>query len=180
MAVTQTEWFRAGLDLLALDGHHKLTIEAVCRHLKVTKGSFYHHFQNRQTYLDGLMGYWYQTYTLDILAETEQESSIAEKSRRLMAITHNIDDCAGQSIRAWAQSDVNCATWLRQADDKRIAYLHQLIAAQLKPELLPQSQLIARLIYAHFLGTQQLGEMFDLSEKQAMDMLLHSVFCEEK
>lgn len=177
MAVTQTEWFRAGLDLLALDGHNKLTIEALCRYLKVTKGSFYHHFDNRQTYLDRLMGYWYQTYTLDILVETEQADTVAEKSRRLMAITHNIEDCAGQAIRAWAQYDVNCAKWLQQADEKRIAYLHDLIAAQIRPEFGSQSQLIAKLIYAHFLGTQQMGEMFDLSEKQAMDILLQSAFC---
>jgi len=52
------QWLICGLDVLEAQGHAAVKVEPMAAQLNVTKGSFYWHFENRQTFLDELCGYW--------------------------------------------------------------------------------------------------------------------------
>ena len=70
-------YFAAAFELLGAEGPEALTIAALCRRLKVTKGSFYHHFSGMPQFTEGLLRHW------------EHESSA------------RLDEIAGLSDRAY-------------------------------------------------------------------------------
>ena len=44
------QWLICGLDVLEAQGHAAVKVEPMAAQLNVTKGSFYWHFENRQTF----------------------------------------------------------------------------------------------------------------------------------
>jgi len=65
------DWCKEGMDILNTDGFSKITIENLCSKLKVTKGSFYHHFGNMEAYIEALMQYWLEKHTRQLIEEAE-------------------------------------------------------------------------------------------------------------
>ena len=48
--LNKEKWLQTGLDILNKTSYTDIKIEYLCKHLKVTKGSFYHHFKNINDY----------------------------------------------------------------------------------------------------------------------------------
>ncbi len=172
MKTRAADWLAKGLTLLAASGPEALTIDQLCRHLGVTKGSFYHHFSGREDYLHALIRYWREQHTAQVIAATEKLSP-DQRSKGLSEMVRNIDAGVENAIRNWARSDVAVAEQLAQIDRARLAYLQQLITPRLAPGL--DAELTAKLIYAHCVGTQQLPGLITDTEWAAMDRLLESV-----
>src|SRR5213083_2769643 len=61
--VTRADWLDAGLDVLASEGPQALVAERLAQRLGVTRGSFYHHFRSRESFLTGLLERWSQRHT---------------------------------------------------------------------------------------------------------------------
>ena len=51
-------YFTASFALLGAEGPEALTIAALCKRLKVTKGSFYHHFSGMPQFTEALLRHW--------------------------------------------------------------------------------------------------------------------------
>src|ERR1700709_1520704 len=54
------DWIQAGYAILAEEGIKALKIDGLCRRLGVTKGSFYWHFTDLNTYRSALVQAWGQ------------------------------------------------------------------------------------------------------------------------
>jgi len=52
------DWIQAGFAILAAEGIKALKIDRLCRHLAVTKGSFYWHFTDMTAYRAALVQAW--------------------------------------------------------------------------------------------------------------------------
>lgn len=64
------DWLKATLALLAeTGGPEGIRIDALCRRLGVTKGSFYWHFKSRSDLIDSLIDYWSGQFHHDVQAE---------------------------------------------------------------------------------------------------------------
>ena len=59
----RTDLLEQGLQQLVEEGVDALTVDSICSLLGVTKGSFYHHFKNRQIFLEALLQFLEETYT---------------------------------------------------------------------------------------------------------------------
>ncbi len=173
MRLTREDWLERGLEVLARKGPEHLKIDRLCVELKVTKGSFYHYFGNRAQYVTDLLDYWEERNTRKIIESVEQIAALPERSLALSDITQSIDTRPEVAIRAWALYENTVAQKLMQVDQERIGYLSQLIAGQMQDAA--QSPLIAKLVYAHFVGVQQLGEQISAEEWRAMDELLRTL-----
>ncbi|MCW1248114.1 TetR/AcrR family transcriptional regulator, partial [Pseudomonas sp. SAICEU22] len=46
--LTRNRWISAGFEALDQVGHIGVSAESLARRLNVTRGSFYHHFRNRE------------------------------------------------------------------------------------------------------------------------------------
>ena len=51
-------WLRKALDVLFANGISQIKVEVLARKLKLTKGSFYWHFKNRDELLRSMVDWW--------------------------------------------------------------------------------------------------------------------------
>ncbi|MFP3380571.1 helix-turn-helix domain-containing protein, partial [Bacillus sp. SIMBA_069] len=58
MQYMREDWVRAALTKLTEAGIESVRVEALAREMNISKGSFYHHFQDRQDLLDSMISYW--------------------------------------------------------------------------------------------------------------------------
>lgn len=174
MKLSKDEWLSAGLNTLAEYGPDCLKIDWMCKKLQVTKGSFYHHFQNRDNYIELLLAFWQEQNTQAIIAQVEDIKSLKDRSAALDAITTATDAKPERAFRSWAQTDEKVADFVKQVDLARIDYLEQLIGPQLQEEM--NANLVAKIAYAHFVGAQQLEPVISKDEWRSMNELLRSRF----
>jgi AcrR family transcriptional regulator len=102
--LTRDHYLAAGLDLLAEGGVSAVTIAALCERLRVTKGSFYHHFDDVSGYHEALLGCW-ETGTHEAIeaarAVTDSHKRLSVLKELAVAAHHE----AESAIRAWARVD---------------------------------------------------------------------------
>ncbi|MDB4945035.1 MAG: transcriptional regulator, TetR family [Labilithrix sp.] len=153
---TPEHWLDAGLRLLRDGGHDALTIDALCRALGRTKGSFYHHFADVAAFSRGLLEHWERRNTDDFIVAAD--ASGAAKRETLHASVRAVELGVERAIQAWALRDPAARDVQARVDGRRIAYLAGLRrAAGVKPRI---AERMAQVEYAAFLGALQ---VFDLS-----------------
>jgi len=157
--VTQTsadDWLDAGLVLLRDRGHDALTIDALCRALGRTKGSFYHHFPDVSVFHDALLRHWEKRSTADLIALADDDAggdarpSPAERRARLHALVRSHASGVERAVQAWALRAPVAKRVRARVDARRIAYLADLRrSAGVAPAA---AERLAQIEYAAFLG----------------------------
>lgn len=162
----KNDWFKAGLRILGEDGFARLTIEALCGRLGLTKGSFYHHFGNMDGYVAALMQHWLEEATLSFIRRAEAQKAAGGRREVLARLASGLGQSGEQAIRAWGQANGVVAMYLRQADAMRLKYLETIMledgldgAAALRA---------ARLEYALMVGLRQLYPGMSRDELRAV------------
>ncbi|OKY27571.1 MULTISPECIES: TetR/AcrR family transcriptional regulator [Thalassotalea] len=151
---SQLDWLTFALKVLIEKGPEHLRIAKLCDLKGVTKGSFYHHFNNRAVFIECLMSHWYETTTVSFIEQANTQDSAQERLQKLDSVIANNNIEAEKHIRAWALNEPAIKVYLEKIDNQRRQYL-----AQCYVELgLEQSQAndIALMAYANFLGMQQI------------------------
>ncbi|NJM70210.1 MAG: TetR/AcrR family transcriptional regulator [Scytonema sp. RU_4_4] len=153
--LTRENWLEMGLHLLGAEGEKALTIERLCQVANRTKGSFYHHFKNRDEFINALLDYWQSEYTSRIISTVEQLDNLSDRRRELDRLAASIDNQIERAIRNWSSVDEQVKQVLKRVDEKRINYLAQLIAelVQLDEEMAFELAIVE---YAVFVGVQHL------------------------
>jgi AcrR family transcriptional regulator len=73
-SLTPEKWADAALDAMAAGGPASVAVEPLARQLGVTKGSFYHHFANREELLAAALARWEDRGTVGVLGRVEGRS----------------------------------------------------------------------------------------------------------
>lgn len=152
--IEREDWFTIGLGILNADGFLKITIENLCDRLKVTKGSFYHHFKNMDGYIDALMQYWVQKNTKSLIEAIEKEKTTQKKIEKLYKLVLMRSHRSEQVIRGWSFSNEIVRKYILEVDKTRIDYTASLKV--LSGEKTDTAQELAMLEYACLIGIQQL------------------------
>lgn len=146
------DYFAAGLALLARGGAQAVTIARLCARLRVTKGSFYHHFTGRSDFVRKLLHYWEREYgerpRALILGVADVRRRVALIQER--ALAHHEADGA---IRALARSDPRAAALLRRFEREREAALARTFRELGMPD--ERASRLAGIGIALAAGTQQ-------------------------
>ena len=129
--LNREDWLSAGLQLLSEKGIGSVTIDRLAARLGITRGSFYHHFENRKDLLTDMLEYWIKAWTLRIRDDMsalglEPETTLLgliKMIRHRGAANHDA------AVRAWAMSDPLAADYVRRADSERLAYVKSLFEA---------------------------------------------------
>ncbi|WP_425043515.1 TetR/AcrR family transcriptional regulator [Primorskyibacter sp. S87] len=83
-------WLTAALDVLARDGQALIRVEKLAAELGVTKGSFYHQFKSRAEFVDALLEFWEEHYTLRMKRQLEASTeSPRERLFWIMSAVHS-------------------------------------------------------------------------------------------
>ena len=121
-------WLRTALEAIAREGDGKLRIDALARELNITKGSFYHHFRDRQEFIDQVVDFWVERYNRYVFKTIGQQKGPAED--RLLSLMKLIRreglDLYDTTFRAWAAHDERVAERVRSVDHARYVFIRGL------------------------------------------------------
>jgi len=151
---TKNEWIDGAFTALCAGGIDAVRVEPLARSLGVTKGSFYHHFDNRRELHLGMLSEWERLGTaLVIDAVDGAAADPGARLRLLMMSAYGADDVADAieaAIRAWAAGDEVASQAVRRVDERRVGYVANLLSeVGMTPA---QATRRARLLYRHLIG----------------------------
>ena len=114
-------WLDAAIEVLAQKGQAKLNIEALAEKLGVTKGSFYHHFRNRDDFKLRLVEHWEEKFTNRQAAALRASSAPARERLRLLmrAVYRERLTRYDTAIRSWAAQDPAVKEVVQRVDATR-------------------------------------------------------------
>lgn len=154
--LTRDDWINAAQSVLIKSGVDAVRVDTVAKQLKITRGSFYHHFGSRDELLQGILNNWRSRATEDvILSLRNTQGSPESQLTQLLELPyhgHAAQEAAAieLGIRAWARSDFQARQAIDEVDKHRLSYIEGLLQ-QLDLE---QSEARDR---AHLIYTYQLG-----------------------
>ena len=120
---TRQLWIDAGLRVLAEKGPDGLRIDSLSAKLSFTKGSFYHHFADRQAYLEALLDEWKTVNTERLIAMSNQTATPEVRFNMISRLVEHIDHRLETALRLWAAFDPVIRAAVTRVDRRRIAYI---------------------------------------------------------
>ena len=105
----RTEWINAAVDLLANAGIDGLRVEVLAKNMKVTKGSFYWHFKDRQDLLTGILAFWREGRIRDI-----EKQSAALPGQERTQLKHLIEVYSAARNRKGMAIELAMRDWARR------------------------------------------------------------------
>jgi len=154
MALSKELWLKEGFSLLSEFSQDKLTIQYLCDRLKVTRGSFYHHFKGIEAYISDLMEAWEEENTHLLVREANAGSTPEESMELLAKAVQAKNQSIETAIRSWSFYKPIVAKHLAKVDKVRLQYLQGLYSKMGFEE--KEAALKADLDYATLIGVQQL------------------------
>lgn len=181
------DWIDTGLSVLAESGVEAVRVEPLAKLMKVTKGSFYWHFKDRNELLNAILEEWVRLDTSSVIERVNQLE--ADPKTRLLQLfeiavgdNEKIDGIAdGQvenAVRAWATHDVKVAAVLAQVDRQRLDYTKDLF---LQIGFTPLEALVrARMAYYTLVvGEFTIGTRMDRTERLLEARIQHAILTHE-
>lgn len=148
-------WLQAGLFLLEEEGPGSITIDELARRVGLTKGSFYHHFRDRNGYVTALLEYWEQEMTHRQIEQADLQATTRAKQRQLTQLTLAMYGSPLElNLRAWAMTSPLVKSYVERVDQTRIEYLKRIALEITRDEV--RSRQLAEIAYAVFVGGQQI------------------------
>jgi AcrR family transcriptional regulator len=123
--LSQADWIAAGQAVLCEVGIAGLRLSVLTKRLRVSTGSFYHHFADIEAYLAALASHFSRADVKRILDRAAAgASSPLSRIRRLAAIS--LDSTIFQldrAMRVWATSDPRAAASIKASETLVLAFL---------------------------------------------------------
>ncbi len=129
--LTRQDWIDAGLQALREQGKSGVRIVPLAARLKVTTGSFYHHFKGLDALRDALLVTWEAEQTDSVIEAVSQNGlGPEEQLRQIMLRVFARDETRYDSaFRSWALTDDVVRTAVAQVRAKRHCFLTSLFEA---------------------------------------------------
>lgn len=130
--LSRADWVDGAIAFLAENNVDALRVDSLANQLGVTKGSFYWHFDSRETLLDAVLDTWRQRMINDI--EAWISNSVGTPVGRLkrllrIAISGRVDVPGGPlelTLRDWARRDPRVDAIVRRVDGERLEIVRKL------------------------------------------------------
>jgi AcrR family transcriptional regulator len=146
------DYFQAALDILAESGAESLTTSRLCERLRITKGSFYYHFEGMDDFVAGFADYR-ESILNDLLAVAAAEADPLVRMSSAINLIAMLPHEAEAAVRAWSQSNK-----VLEASQRRIDRACTSLAIATAGTLLgdpARAGLVGRQLIALIVGMQQ-------------------------
>jgi len=144
-------WLKKALDVLFANGIAQVKIEVLARKLKLTKGSFYWHFKNRDDLLRSMVDWWRDNQLRFIGGLQHEIADPAGMIKAVIEFTQHTDDSSHDiAMREFARFNKYAARAVNEVDEQRIEYLAGLFRAAEFSEA--EAGLRARALYFYQVG----------------------------
>jgi AcrR family transcriptional regulator len=131
-----SDYFAAARDLMADGDPRKVTIDALCKQLGTTSGSFYHHFGSLEGFVDALADDWSQRAVTAMRAAIADVANLPGTRRlvneKILLQQHQLE----AAFRAWGRTNESMRSAVQRVDEARFAASRTMVAA-LNPQLSP-------------------------------------------
>lgn len=124
-----SRFFDAGMEILAEDGYGGLKLADLCLRVRVTSGSFYHHFDSWQDFTRQLIENWRKERTMRAAELARAEVDPAERVELLLRFGVGLPHSAEAAIRVWSGVDPFVAEVQESVDRERLAVSTQALEA---------------------------------------------------
>ncbi|MEM8773601.1 MAG: TetR/AcrR family transcriptional regulator [Pseudomonadota bacterium] len=124
--LTRDDWIDAALGLLVDRGIDAVQITVLAKHLSVTRGSFYWHFQSHEELLNALVERWSRLNTNVIFEAVKDAQTLDDGILALFSVWTDhtrFDPDLDQAIRDWARHDEALRVKLKIEDQSRVEAL---------------------------------------------------------
>jgi AcrR family transcriptional regulator len=152
------DWLQTALQIFVDEGIDAVRITRLADDLKVTRGSFYWHFKNREDLLMSLVSYWKGKNTAAITESIAQATSLSDGILRLFETcvdAAQFDPRLDLALREWARRSDSIHRLVDSEDAARIDALRQFYQRFDYP--MPQALIRARVFYYSQIGFYALG-----------------------
>ena len=155
------DWIESATDILADENFRGIRIDALCKRLGVTKGSFYWHFKGRPQLLAALLLHWRKRMTTNIIDRLATlGDNPTERLKALFSLPHRPQSPkfarVEQSVRDWARNADYAQDAVQEVDELRLNYFRVLLEQHgLSPAVAEKRAYIA---YAIMMGDSILRE----------------------
>ncbi len=164
--LSREDWLEEGFRILTEFAQDKLRIQYLCDRLKVTRGSFYHHFSGMEHFIECLMDRWEEQNTVALIKGANEADSAEEQMNRLAQLVANRNQAIEAAIRSWSFYHPIVKKHLEKVDRVRLDYLVQLFEAVGFSS--DKARLRAQLDYATLIGIQQLYPTISQAQMKAL------------
>jgi AcrR family transcriptional regulator len=116
--------------VISSTGIQGVGVEQLARRLRITKGSFYYHFRNRDELHAAMLDDWRARMVTDIIADLERVGDPHERFRQILRLTYNdrrADRDVETAIQSWARADARAAAALQEVDALRVDYIRRVL-----------------------------------------------------
>ena len=167
--LTKSDWLDHGLKVLATNGPGGLKADPLAKSLKVSRGSFYWHFQDIDQFHSALLARWRERTTDEVITVVDRDIEGAKRLRRLMQSAMTSNEKLERGIRSWSIQNPTAAEAVALVDKVRVDYLRALLkSAGLSSK---QSRARAIFIYWAYIGRVMSGNGAKrLSDKELDEM----------
>ena len=131
MLLTRHDWLETSLKVLAAEGLQAVTVDRLATLLEVTRGSFYHHFRDKDDLFAEMLSYWASKWTVGLLADiTSLDLDAKQSLRSLMQWSRHRQAMAfDTAIRAWAMHDPISREVAAEVDEIRLEFVQKQFRA---------------------------------------------------
>ena len=151
--LTREDWVAVARKVLVKSGIDDVKVDGLAKRMKVTRGSFYWHFEDRQALLDALLEDWRGRNVREIEQIAARWSNTPLDFAEVVRIWLGEDPIVPQfdtAIRAWARKSPAVARLVHETDDAWVTLLQSHFA---RMGLGPDESLVrARIVYFHQIG----------------------------
>ncbi|MBY4723074.1 TetR/AcrR family transcriptional regulator [Burkholderia contaminans] len=153
--LTRNDWIAAGFDALDGEGYAGISAESLARRLNVTRGSFYHHFRNREDFVRTLLTAWEDDYTARMLAYAAEGRGAGDTLARYLRIAAEKRPGREIAIRAWALHDPLVAEFQQRVDAARLAFAIETSRGLVRTS--GEAEIVGQAVHMCLIGGQQAG-----------------------
>ncbi len=151
MRKSKEDWLEAGLKMLGLAGQGGLTIQRLAHKLRLTKGSFYHHFANAADYKRQLIAYWADQSLATAAAVPGDPAAALALLDTFVAEAFSPATELEIAVRTWAQQDDEIRLYVEKVDEARRDFVYQMFLS-LTGDVIPAGRM-ADLLFAMRIGS---------------------------
>lgn len=154
------DWVDLAMRALADDGPDALKLDAICARAGLTKGSFYHHFEDHISFLKAVVAEWRQRQTDDVIQKSQGHDDPDEIADALLEQALKINFQLELGIRELGRKAPEIGKIVSEIDKVRTEFMTQIYARRFD---LPPDQVRdeAFLEYSAFAGFMMLEPSMD-------------------
>lgn len=127
-SLTKDDWLKAAMEMLRTQGIGGVRVLSLAKKLRVSRGSFYWHFEHLQDLKDSMLHWWEREMTDSVIQLANAARGGAHE--RLIAVGEDVL-IAGRNrydvaVRSWAHGDRKAKRVVRRVLRKRFDYVTSL------------------------------------------------------